>query len=192
MNRYFFALGLGPAVALGACGGSAPITTVDNIIASDTIVPENGSDANVVAGAAAMTGQDFADAVGAGDAYAVTAGELARQKATMPALRDFGQAMARAHAESAARLKVAGARAVPVILPDPRPSAEQAANLETLRQATGADFDAAYKAQQIAAQEKALAVMRDYAANGTVPALKAFAAASVPAVRARLDKIQGL
>ena len=192
MNRYFFALGLGPAVALGACGGSAPITTVDNIIASDTIVPENGSDANVVAGAAAMTGQDFADAVGAGDAYAVTADELARQKATMPALRDFGQAMARAHAESAAQLKVAGARAVPVILPDPRPSAEQTANLETLRQATGADFDAAYKAQQIAAQEKALAVMRDYAANGTVPALKAFAAASVPAVRARLDKIQGL
>lgn len=187
MNRYFFALGLGPAFALGACGGSEPITTVDNIVA-----PDNGADANAAAGAVAMSGQGFADVVGASDAYGMEAGKLARQKATVPALRDFGGAMARVSAESAAGLKAAGARARPAIVPDPRPSAEQSANLETLRQATGADFDAAYKAQQAAAQEKVLAAMKDYAANGTVPALKAFAAKSVPEVRAQLDKVKRL
>lgn len=139
-----------------------------------------------------MTGQAFADAVGASDAYRMEAGKLARQKATVPALRDFGGAMVRACAESTAGLKAAGARARPAIVPDPRPSAEQVANLETLRQATGADFDAAYKAQQAAAQEKVLAAVKDYAANGTVPALKAFAAKSVPEARTQLDKVKGL
>lgn len=45
MNRYFFALGLGPAFALGACGGSEPITTVDNIVTPDAILPGNGVNA---------------------------------------------------------------------------------------------------------------------------------------------------
>ena len=190
MDRYFFALGLGPAFALGACGGSEPITTVDNIVAPDTILPGNG--ANVAAGAVATTGQAFADTVGASNAYGMEAGKLARQKATAPALRDLGGAMVRACAESTAGLGAAGARARPAIVPDPRPSAGQAADLETLRQATGADFDATYKAQQAAAQEKVPAAVEDYAANGTVPALRAFAAKSVPEARAQLDKVRGL
>jgi putative membrane protein len=77
MKQYFFALGLGPAFALGACGGSEPVTTVDNIVATDTIIPENSIDANAATGtginaatgAAVMTGQTFADTAGASDAY---------------------------------------------------------------------------------------------------------------------------
>ncbi|MFS2111895.1 DUF4142 domain-containing protein [Sphingomonas sp. Sphisp140] len=200
MNRYFFALGLGPAVALSACGGAEPVTTVDNIVATDTIIPENsidanaasGTDVNMASGTVALTGQTFADTAGASDAYEIEAGKLAQQKATVQALKDFGGMMVTAHSESTAKLKAAGGKAMPAIKPDPKLSAEQEANLATLRQATGSDFDAAYKAQQVVAHEKTLAVVKDYAAGGTVPELKAFAAEVAPVVQQHLDKIRGL
>lgn len=199
MNRYFFALGLGPAFALGACGGSEPVTTVDNIVATDTIIPENSIDANAAAGtrneasgAVVMTGQTFADTAGASDAYEVAAGKLAAQKAGTQALEDFGGMMVTVHTESTARLKAAGAKATPAIVPNPKLSAEQEANLATLRDATGADFDTAYKAQQVVAHAKTLAAVQDYAKNGTVPQLKAFAAEIAPIVQQHLDKIRGL
>lgn len=199
MNRYFFALGLGPAFALGACGGSEPVTTVDNIVATDTIIPENSIDANAATGtlneatgAVVMTGQTFADTAAASDAYEVAAGKLAQQKATAQALKDFGGMMVTAHAESTAKLKAAGGRATPAIVPDPKLSAEQEANLATLRDTTGADFDTAYKAQQVVAHEKALAAVKGYAKDGTVPALQAFAGEVAPIVQQHLDKIRGL
>ncbi len=199
MNRYFFALGLGPAFALGACGGSGePVTTVDNVIASDTIIPENSIDANAVAtlnedsGAVVMTGQTFADAAGASDAFEVAAGKLAAQKATAQGLKEFGAMMVTAHTESTAKLKAAGAKVAPPIVPSAKLSAEQEANLATLRDTTGADFDTAYKAQQVVAHEKTLAAVQDYAKNGTVPQLKAFAAEIAPVVQQHLDKIRGL
>jgi putative membrane protein len=200
MRQYFFALGLGPAFALAGCGGSEPVTTVDNIVANDTIIPENSIDANAVAGiginaasgAAVMTGQSFADAIGASDAYEVAAGKLAQQKAGAPGLKDFAAMMVTAHGDSTAKLKTAGAKASPVIAPVATLSDEQQANLATLRDATGADFDTAYKAQQIVAHEKALGIVKDYAANGTVPELKAFAAEVAPVVQGHLDRIRGL
>lgn len=199
MNRYFFALGLGPAIALGACGGSEPVTTVDNIVASDTIIPENSIDANAATGTlneasgeAVMTGQTFADTAGASDAYEVAAGKLAAQKAGAQALKDFGAMMVTAHSESTARLKAAGAKATPAIVPGVKLSAEQEANLATLRDTTGADFDTAYKAQQVVAHEKTLAAVQDYAKNGTVPQLQAFAAEIAPVVQQHLDKIRSL
>lgn len=200
MHKYFFALGLGPAVALSACGGSEPVTTVDNIVATDTIIPENsidanaasGTDVNMASGAVTMTGQTFADTVGASDVYEIEAGKLAQQKATVQVLKDFGGMMVTAHTGSTAKLKAAGGKAMPALRPDPKLSAEQEANLATLRQATGSDFDAAYKAQQVVAHEKALAAVKDYAASGTVPELKAFAAEVAPVVQSHLDKIRGL
>lgn len=200
MKQYFFALGLGPAFALGACGGSEKITTVDNIVSTDTIIPENSIDANAATGtglnaaaeAAVMTGQSFADTVGASDAYEVAAGKLAQQKAGTQALKDFGAAMVKGHSDSSAKLKAAGARATPAITPVARLTEEQEANLATLRDSTGADFDAAYKAQQVVAHEKALAIVRDYAVNGTVAELRAFAAEVGPVVQVHLDRIKGL
>ncbi|MDG2534932.1 DUF4142 domain-containing protein [Sphingomonas sp. HITSZ_GF] len=200
MKQYFFAIGLGPAFALGACGGSEPVTTVDNIVATDTIIPENsidanaatGTDINAATGAAVMTGQTFADTAGASDAYEVAAGKLAQQKATSQALKDFGGMMVTGHTESTAKLKAAAAKAVPALMPNPRLSAEQEANLATLRDTTGADFDTAYKAQQLVAHQRTLATVQDYAANGTVPELKAFAVEIAPIVQQHLDKIKGL
>jgi putative membrane protein len=100
--------------------------------------------------------------------------------------------MVTGHTESTGKLKAAGAKASPAIAPNPKLSAEQEANLATLRDTNGADFDTAYKAQQVVAHEKTLAVVQDYAENGTVPELKGFAAEIAPIVQQHLDKIKNL
>jgi putative membrane protein len=71
-------------------------------------------------------------------------------------------------------------------------TAEQEAHLAALRAADGAAFDAAYKTQQVAAHEKALAAVKAYAATGDVPELKKFASDAEKIVEAHLKKIRSL
>jgi len=195
MNKNLWMLGLAPALALGACnsGGNTenPVTNAvpDDVNAMNMPADENVSDN---AAMAASPAQAFADAAGASDYYEVEAGKLAQDKATTQGLKDFGKMMVANHTESTEKLKAAGAKASPAVVPNPVLNAEQEANLAALRGADGADFDAKYKAQQIAAHEKALAAMKDYAATGDVPELKTFAAATEKVVETHLAKIKAM
>lgn len=196
MNKFFFALGLGPAFALGACGGTADntatTTTMDNMASTDTLDMGNTADNAMMTGMAASPAQQFADTMAASDQYEIEAGKLAQDKATAQGLKDFGKMMVTDHTKSTDMLKDAGAKANPPITPNPVLNAEQEANLAALRAATGADFDTAYKAQQVAAHEKALAGLKDYAANGEVPELKQFATDTAKVVQTHLDKIKAM
>jgi putative membrane protein len=191
MNIKLMAIGLAPILALGACGGdknTTNLTTMESPVPMDNLAMDNA----MMTGEAASPGQAFANTAGASDWYEVEAGKLAQEKATSQALKDFGAMMEKAHTDTTEKLKAAAAKANPAITPNPALNAEQEANLATLRDATGADFDTAYKAQQVAAHEKALAAMKDYAANGDVPELKAFASETSKAVQMHLDKIKGM
>ena len=119
--------------------------------------------------------QKFANDVGASDYYEIEAGKLAQEKAQAQGLKDFGKMMVEHHTDSTNKLKAAGAKASPAITPNPALNVEQEANLEALRKADDAAFDALYKTQQVAAHEKALAIVKAYAASGDVAPLKAFA-----------------
>jgi putative membrane protein len=143
-------------------------------------------------GMAAMSGQQFADMIAASDAYEIEAGKLAQQKAATEEFKAFGKAMVEDHSESTRRLKEATAQASPAITPAAAMNAEQQANLATLRSATGSDFDATYKRQQVAAHEQALTALRAYAANGDVPQLKSFASAGEGTVSGHYDDIKGM
>lgn len=192
MKIQSIALGLAPALVLTACGGNSStttnVTTMESPVPVETVEPGNA----MMTGQPISAGQAFADTAGASDWFEVEAGKLAKEKATTPALKDFGAMMEKGHTESTAKLKAVGAKLTPAIVPNPALNAEQEANLATLRDATGADFDNAYKSQQVTAHEKALAAMKDYAANGTVPELKKFAADTSKVVQMHLDKIKGM
>ncbi|HEX8303211.1 DUF4142 domain-containing protein [Sphingomonas sp.] len=197
MNMKLIALSLAPIFALGACagGGDAGNTTAGNTTVTDTAMPaENGMMGGnaMQTGMPASPGQAFADTAGASDWYEIEAGKLAQEKATTPALKDFGQMMVKGHTASTEKLKAAGAKANPAITPNPALTAEQEANLAALRAAEGTAFDAAYKMQQVAAHEKTLAAVKDYAEGGDVPELKAFAAEMSKVVKMHLDKIKGM
>lgn len=187
-----------PALALLAgCGGNkADVdtnTTMTNTGTMTDITTEtdNGT-MNASVAAPAMTGQQFANTAASTDAYEIAAGKLAKTKATSQALKDFGQMMVDNHTESTANLKKAAAKANPAITPDATMTAEQTANLATLQSATGADFDNAYKSQQIMVHQTALAAMKGYAASGDVPELKDFASSTASVVQTHLEKIQGM
>ncbi|NIJ19501.1 putative membrane protein [Sphingomonas naasensis] len=193
MKTHYLILGLAPALALAACGGNDSATntaTTDNMAGMD--MSGDGNAADNAALVAASPGQAFADIVGASDYYEVEAGKLAQEKAQDQKLKDYGKLMVEHHTASTDKLKAAGAKASPAITPNPALSVEQEANLEALRKADGAAFDTAYKTQQVAAHEKALAAVKDYAATGDVAELKAFANEAEKVVEAHLTRIKGL
>ncbi|MES2987986.1 MAG: DUF4142 domain-containing protein [Pseudomonadota bacterium] len=177
-----------PVLALGACGGA----DTTNIATMESPVPVEVMSNAILSGETGSADQAFVNLASASDWYEIEAGKLAKVKATSQALKDFGAMMETAHTESTAKLKAAAATANPAILPDPALDAEQGANLATLRDATGSDFDNAYKAQQVNAHEKALAAMKEYAAGGAVPQLRAFAAEASKVVQMHLDKIKSM
>ncbi|MBO9714278.1 DUF4142 domain-containing protein [Sphingomonas sp.] len=193
--KHGFILALGAcALALSACGSKTDTeTTATNSgsvtdISTDT---DNGTE-NATVAVPAMSGQEFADAAASTDAYEIEAGKLAEQKATDQKLKDFGKMMVDNHTTSTAKLKAAAGKADPAITPNPKLDPEQSGNLEALRAATGADFDALYKQQQVAAHQKALAAMKGYGETGSVPQLKDFASDTASIVQTHLDKILGL
>lgn len=179
------------AVALSACDGA---NVANNNMADTTVVGEgetammaNEAD-NMAMGepAAPMTGQQFADTAAASDMFEIESSKLAQDKATTDAIKEFAAMMVKDHTNSTAKLKDAAAKAEPAIKPNPAMNAEQSANLEALRAASGAEFDALYKAQQVDAHQKALAALQGYAANGDVPALKTFAGETAKVVEGHL------
>lgn len=195
MKTHHLILGLAPALALAACGGNETTTTTnttDNISAMDVPADANMADNMAMADAALSPAQKFANDVGASDYYEIEAGKLAQEKAQAKGLKDFGKLMVEHHTASTDKLKAAGAKASPAITPNPALTAGQEANLAALRAADGAAFDAAYKTQQVAAHEKALAAVKAYAATGDVPELKKFASDAEKIVEAHLKKIRSL
>lgn len=197
MKTHHLILGLAPVLALAACGGNetANTATADNVagmeMPGDLNLADNAAE-NATAPEAVSPAQKFANEVGASDYYEIEAGKLAQEKGQAQAVKDFGKMMVAQHSASTEKLKAAGAKASPAITPDPVLNAEQQANLAALRAADGAAFDAAYKAQQIAAHQKALAAVKEYAATGGVAELKAFAREVEKVVQAHLTKVESL
>jgi putative membrane protein len=189
-----FAIALPALALLAGCGSRTDTnTTVTNTGSLTDISTEtdNGMD-NVTVATPAMSGQEFANAAASTDAYEIAAAKLAKTKATNGDLKDFAEMMITDHTASTAKLKAVAAKADPAITPDAALTVDQKAFIATLESATGADFDAAYKSQQIAAHQKALGAMQGYAASGSVPSLKDFASDTAPVVQKHLDKIQGM
>ncbi|MBO9621113.1 MAG: DUF4142 domain-containing protein [Sphingomonas sp.] len=195
MTKHHLILGLAPALALAACGGNTTTNATTGDMTGMNMEDMNMTDeANATTNMAAQVSpaQQFANDVAASDQYEIEAGKLAQEKAQSQGLKDFGALMVSEHTKSSDKLKTAGNAANPAIIPAPTLTAEQEANLAALRNAEGAAFDAAYKTQQTAAHEKALALVQGYAASGDVPELKSFAGEAQKMVQEHLTKIRSL
>jgi putative membrane protein len=202
MRHFTLALLSAATLALGACGHKADESASTN--GSDTTGASNldataPAGANVGTGDAAANnaatatgGQAFANAAAASDAFEIASSQLARTAAKAPAVKTFASHMIEAHTASTASLKGAAALAKPGITPDPALTPDQQQQLDALKGKTGAAFDSAYAAAQVAAHQKALDTLRSYSAGGDVPQLKALATKMIPTVTAHLDAARGL
>ncbi|MBB3911280.1 DUF4142 domain-containing protein [Sphingomonas desiccabilis] len=191
-----------PALAgLAACGDRTATDNTNTVIAddgmaNDTMLTDETLDGNEAAtagnatDAAALTAQSFANTMAASDTFEIESAKIAQDKATAPALKQFAAQMVKDHTASTAKLKTAAASAN--VTPAPALTAEQNANLEALRAASGAEFDNVYKQQQVAAHQQALSALQGYAANGEAASLKTFASNTAKVVEGHLKEVQGM
>ena len=197
MKQFACAAVLPAVMLLAGCGGNTTNTSsTTNVTTETTILNEETPDENMTGGenatAAMLTGRDFANTVAASDAFEIEAAKLAQTKATSQDLKDFAAMMIRDHTESTKKLKVDAAKAAPPITPDPSLTDEQKNDLDTLRDATGVEFDTAYKSQQVTTHQSALSALQAYGQTGDVAPLRDFAKEWLPTIQKHFDKIKAL
>ena len=157
-----------PLLALAACGQSPEA-------ANNTAEPANATVAEATPAPKPRTPTErYADRTAAYNSYVRAAAALAAEKASRPAVKKYAAMVAKEQLAFGLRFKVATAK-VRGLLANPTLSDEQQANLATLQKASGAAFDQAFVAQQVAAHQEMLPIQQGYAAAGEGEELKAFA-----------------
>lgn len=120
--------------------------------------------------------ESFVATAASSNAFEIRSSELAAQKATQPALKAFATQMIADHKAAAEGLKAAAAGlSVPEAL-----APKHAAMIGLLEGADGAAFDMIYTDMQAGAHAEAVTLFSAFSAHGSEPALKAFAAKTLP------------
>lgn len=185
------------ALALAGCNSrtndnATPSATEE--AAADAMPADAGATDAAMAGdaTAPMTAQAFVDAAAASDMFELESSKLADKTSKDTNVRAFAAMMIKDHTKSSADLKAAAAKATPAVTVAPKLTAEQQADLDALKAASGDAFDKLYGQKQAAGHEKALAMLQSYAASGDAPALKDFAGKTAPVVSGHLDRAKKL
>lgn len=138
----------------------------------------------------AETPSGYVTKAGAGDLFEQTSSKLMLRSTKDAKVRSFATMMVEDHNKSSAMVKAAAAKSRVRAVP-PQMTAEQKVHIAALTKATGEARDKLYWEQQKAAHAQALALHKDYAANGTAQPLKAAAAQIAPVVQKHIDTLGG-
>jgi putative membrane protein len=120
----------------------------------------------------------------------VELGQLAQQKGTNPAVKDFGAMMVKDHSAANEKLKSLAA-SKQVSLPD-SPSVMQKATKTKLNMLSDDTFDKSYVKGMIEDHKTDIKEFQKEASEGKDPDAKAFAVATLPTLQAHLTKIQSI
>jgi putative membrane protein len=120
----------------------------------------------------------------------VELGQLAQQKASNQAVKDFGAMMVKDHTAANEKLKGLAA-SKQVSLPD-SPSIMQKASKTKLNMLSGDSFDKSYVTGMIADHKEDIKEFQQEASEGKDPQAKAFASATLPTLQMHLQKIQSI
>jgi putative membrane protein len=138
------------------------------------------------------TTQGFVTAAATSDMYEITAGKLALERSSSPAVKEFAQKMVDAHTETTTQLKGIIAANNIKVTPPAHVDNRRQGMLDNLRGASKAEFDNRYITQQVAAHKEADILMRGYSKDGDNPAVKNFAAETEKHVKMHLAMAQKL
>ena len=120
----------------------------------------------------------------------VELGQLAQQKASNPAVKEFGAMMVKDHTAANDKLKALAA-SKHLSLPD-SPSLMQKASKTKLSMLSGDSFDKSYVKGMIDDHKTDIKLFQKEASEGKDPQAKSFAAATLPTLQAHLQKIQSI
>lgn len=121
------------------------------------------------------TTKGFVTAAATSDMYEVTAGKIAIQRASSPAIKEFAQMMVAAHTKTTIKLKGIIADNKIAVTPPAHVDNRRQGMLDNLRGASAADFDHRYITQQVAAHTEADILFKGYAKDGDNATIKDFA-----------------
>lgn len=183
------------ALSLAACSRKEAATNEANPGASQPVnAAQDAVGAAVGQVSASTMGANttggFVTAAATSDMYEIQAGKMAQEKAQNAELKAFGKMMVADHTATTNELKPMAMKvnaSVPVELDQRRKGM-----IDNLTAASGADFDKAYAAQQVAAHEEAVTLMEGFASNGDNAEMKAFASKVLPKIKAHLEKARSL
>jgi putative membrane protein len=118
----------------------------------------------------------------------VELGQLAQQKATSDAVKQFGQRMATDHAKAGQELaQLAAGKGVELLK---QPSRKTQMEKDRLSKATGAAFDREYVKMMVKDHENDVAAFRRQSQQAQDPDLKAWAARTLPTLEDHLKSIK--
>jgi len=120
----------------------------------------------------------------------VSLGKLAQEKASSDAVKQFGQKMIDDHSKAGEKLKEAATKAS-INVPDSIDSKHQA-RIDKLSKLSGADFDKAYLKDQLKDHQEDVRAFEREAQNGSEPAVKEFAAKTLPTLQEHLSMVKDL
>lgn len=150
---------------------------------------QNSGNANANA-ATAMTDNDFMTEAAVGGMAEVELGKVASTKAQSADVKKFAQMMVTDHTKANTELKALATKKN-VTLPTEL-DAKHKSTMTELQGLTGAAFDKAYVAAQLADHEKTVKMFQAQSQNATDPEVKAFAAKTLPTLQSHLDMVRDL
>ena len=152
----------------------------------DARLPDNGK--------ADLNGEtrDYVQKAAMGDMLEVEVSRLALSRSATPEIKQLAQHMVDAHTMTSDELKARLARAGLIVELPAMLDNEHKKKADDLRSASAREFDAKYLELQKEAHDEGLNIHRDYAMNGTVADLKAFAADTVPKIEMHLKMVTDL
>lgn len=180
------------ALSIAACGPKTDETKGAATPAEQAATPDANPAATVPTPSDETKADVFVAKAAAGDLFEIEAAKLAAKRSTNPEIKAFAGKMEKAHAKTTEGLKAAIAASGAAITPPTALPEDLQAKLDDLTKADGKDFDKAYADSQVDAHQAALNLMQRYAQDGDTAAIKAFAAATAPAVQEHLNMAEGL
>ena len=180
------------ALSLAACGQKPDETKGAATPAEQAATPDANPAATVPTPSDETKADVFVAKAAASDMFEIAAGKLAAKRSTNPEIKAFAVKMEKAHAKTTEDLKAAIAASGAAIAPPTALPADLQDKLDDLNKASNEDFDKTYADDQVDVHQAALNLMQRYAQDGDTAAIKAFAAATAPAVQEHLNEAEGL
>lgn len=149
----------------------------------------NGGNSNANQGAA-MTDNEFMTEAAIGGMAEAELGKIASTKAQNADVKKFGQMMVSDHTKANDELKALATKKG-VTLPTEL-DAKHKATMTELQGLSGAAFDKAYIAAQLADHEKTVKLFQAQSQSGTDADLKALATKTLPTLQAHLEMVRNL
>jgi putative membrane protein len=128
----------------------------------------------------------FAKKAASGGMSEVKLGQLAQDKGSNPAVKEFGERMVTDHSKANDELKGIASRDN-LNLPS-GPSKTDEAEYDRLSKLSGKQFDDAYAKMMVSDHEKDIAEFRKESTSGQDPALKSFASKTLPTLESHLQQ----